>query len=387
MKKILLMLITVTTVIAGWAQHTIQASLQPGSTSNSVDVLFKPNFASAGGEYVNYLSLAIAIPTLSAGNVTPAITMKGPFTGMSLVPAIPFSWTAAGETVFAWVYSSGPSTMSWTTTEFTGATITFTGGSGFEQVRLADFTNYTPSGGTNSNSYYLIVTNVSPFEATPFSDLFYAIPGVNTEGNYGNGDQFLSTVDLISLPVNVTSFSGYRNGSKNTLHWTTASENNNFGFEVQRSVDGINFSRLGFVNSKVPGGNSPTTTAYNFDDNIISGEKQYYRLKQVDLDQKARLSGVVRITGEKPLSVKLGRLFPNPTHSILNAIIESPKNQSIRMTISDLSGKVLDQRSLQVGIGSNTVDIDAGKLAAGNYIIKMICETGCESEPVRFIKQ
>jgi hypothetical protein len=390
MKKNLLMLIMVLAMVTARTQNTIQASIQPGAASNQVDIVFKPSalYTSAAGEYVNYLSLAIAFPTLSAGNVTPTITMKGPFTGMSMVPAIPFSWTNAGETVFAWVYSSGPSTMSWTgNTPFVGATITFTGGASFEQIKLADFTNYIPSGGTNSNSYYLIVTNVSPYDATPYSDLFYPIPGVNTEATYANGDQYLQTMALISLPVNFASFSGYRNGNTNTLHWSTASENNNFGFEVQRSLDGNNFSRVDFVYSKAPNGNSPGSIDYTFDDKDISGEKQYYRIRQVDLDHKGKLSQIVMITGEKALRLKLSRLFPNPVQAQFNAFVESPVNQRIKMMVTDLTGKILEQRSLQVGTGSNTITVDAGKLAAGNYILKMTSEAGSETDPIKFLKQ
>jgi len=375
-------------VIIGRSQNTIQASIQPGATPNTVDILFKPNYTNGPTEYVNYLRLSIAINTLLAGNVNPAIAMKGPFTGMSLVPAIPFKWNAASETVFAWVYSSGPSSMSWTAnTPFIGATITFTGGSTGAQVRLADFSNYTPTGGTNSNSIYTIVTNVLPYDATPYADMFYSTPGVNTEGTYANGDQYLQTDALITLPVNMAKFSGYRNGNKNTLQWTTASETNNWGFEIQRSVDGNNFTRVDFVYSKAPGGNSPVSVDYSFDDKNINGEKQFYRIKQVDLDHKGKLSQVVMITGEKPLSLKLRRLFPNPANIQLSAIIESPINQRIKMMVTDLAGKILEQKSLQVGVGSNTVSIDAGKLAAGSYILKMNCETGCQSEMMKFLKQ
>jgi hypothetical protein len=388
MKKNLLSLIMVLVVMAGRTQHTIQASLQPGSTPNTVDIVFKPAFTSGAGEYVNYLSLAIAINALEAGNTNPTIVMKGPFTGMSLVPAIPFKWNAAGEEVFAWVYSSGPSAMSWTTnTPFIGATITFTGGSTAAQVRLADFTNYNPSGGTNSNSFYIIVTNTNPFEATPYSDMFFATPGVNTEGTYPNGDQFLQTDALITLPVNMAKFSGYRNGTRNTLLWTTASENNNFGFEVQRSADGNNFTRVDFLYSKAPNGNSPGSIDYSFDDKDISGEKQYYRIKQVDLDHKGKLSQIVMITGEKPLRVKISRLFPIPVSTQLYTIVESPSNQRIKMMITDLGGRILEQRSLQVGTGANTITVDAGNLPAGSYIIRMTSETGNDTEPVKFIKQ
>ncbi len=47
---------------------------------------------------------------------------------------------------------------------------------------------------------------------------------------------------MFHFPVSLSNFSGYKNGSKNTLNWTIASEANNLGFDVQRSTDGANYT-------------------------------------------------------------------------------------------------------------------------------------------------
>ena len=60
----------------------------------------------------------------------------------------------------------------------------------------------------------------------------------------------------VLLPITVFNFSGEVQGKQNLLHWTTATEENNTGFEVQRSSDGINFKKIGFVNTKAINGNS-----------------------------------------------------------------------------------------------------------------------------------
>jgi len=99
----------------------------------------------------------------------------------------------------------------------------------------------------------------------------------------------------LSLPVTLLSFSGYKDGSRNQLSWTTGTEINNRGFDVQRSADGINYTSIGFVNSLATGGNSNDQLSYRFTDNTPAGVKQYYRLRQEDLDGRSKLSNIVLI--------------------------------------------------------------------------------------------
>jgi uncharacterized protein YjdB len=210
MRKFFFILMMLCASLVGLTQNLIQGSVQQGATPNSININFLPNYNSAAGEYVNYLSLSIAIPTASAAGVTPSLSMTGTFTGMAMVPAIPFTYTAGSETIWSWVYSSGPTSMTWAKdAAFTGATITLNGGTGSTLVKLVDFTNFTPSGGANSNTLFNIVTNKPPFDATNYASMFYALAQANgsTTGTYGNGDQFAQT----SLAINM----GVCNGSPN----------------------------------------------------------------------------------------------------------------------------------------------------------------------------
>jgi uncharacterized protein YjdB len=202
MRKFFFILMMLCASLVGLCQNLIQGSVQQGATPNSVNINFLPNYNSAAGEYVNYLSFSIAIPTTSAAGITPSLTMSGPFTGMSMVPAIPFTYTAGTETIWSWLYSSGPTTMAWSqNTAFTGATITFNGGSGAAPVKLIDFTNFVPSGGANSNTLFIVVTNKPPFDATNYTSMFYAIAGGSSTGTYANGDQFVQTNQSINLGI------------------------------------------------------------------------------------------------------------------------------------------------------------------------------------------
>ncbi|MEJ7678927.1 MAG: hypothetical protein WKG06_13945 [Segetibacter sp.] len=77
------------------------------------------------------------------------------------------------------------------------------------------------------------------------------------------------------------------------LHWATVTEQNNTGFEVQRSSDAIDFSNIGFIETKSMNGNSNVKLDYNFIDMDHYAISNYYRLKQIDKDGKYTYSHIV----------------------------------------------------------------------------------------------
>lgn len=196
----------------------------------------------------------------------------------------------------------------------------------------------------------------------------------------------LSNVDG-PLPVNFLSFSGYKSGSVNKLQWTTASEQNCLGFEVQRSTDGINFSSIGFVNTLAIGGNSTDRLSYNFNDNNVAGEKQYYRIRQVDIDNHGRLSNVILLKGSKPLIVSIDGIYPNPANNEINVLLAAPARDKATLIVTDISGRVLLQQLVNVETGINSIPVNISRFASGTYLIKLAGQTSVESAGAKFIKQ
>jgi hypothetical protein len=198
----------------------------------------------------------------------------------------------------------------------------------------------------------------------------------------------LTNAAITALPVNLLNFSGYKSGSKNVLKWTTANEQNNMGFEVQRSSDGVNYSAIGFVNSVAPGGISSGELNYSFDDNTPGTSKRnYYRLSQKDLDGRNRLSNIVVISGDKPTVIGIGGLFPNPASTLVNVIIDAPKRDKLTLVVMDAAGKTVKQQLVSVEIGSNTIPVEISNLAQGGYLVKVVCKEGCETTVAKFNKQ
>ncbi len=210
--------------------------------------------------------------------------------------------------------------------------------------------------------------------------------GVSKFGNIIGLDD-ITIVAESSLPVKLISFAGERTGAANRLFWTTASETNNKGFELQRSIDGTNFSALSFVATKSDNGNSNTQLNYDFTDNNPFATTNYYRLKQTDKDGKFIYSNVVLLKGGRNNgALTISSLYPNPAVNNLKLAIASPTNSKVTMVITDLAGKIVLQQPATLTIGDNTMNLNIKQLSKGAYSIKVLCADGCNSAAVRFIK-
>ncbi len=197
----------------------------------------------------------------------------------------------------------------------------------------------------------------------------FSIGGVNQ-----NLYQWLARQSLNSgaLPVSMASFSGYRERNSNKLSWTTVNENNNSGFEVQRSQDGVSFTAIGFVPTQAAGGNSSSELNYQFSDNTLTGNSHFYRLRQVDFDSRSKLSSVVRILGEKPLSLTIDAVFPNPASTMVNVQVNAPANHHATLIVTDIAGRIMKQQAITVETGSNTIPVDISRLPRGPYMLKLV---------------
>lgn len=99
-----------------------------------------------------------------------------------------------------------------------------------------------------------------------------------------------------AAPVDLSQFSGRLNDNNIELHWTTESEVNNAGFEIQRSYDGHNYETIAFVEGH---GTTEYSQSYSFEDSGVRNRAlnniAYYRLKQIDFDGKRSYSYIIGI--------------------------------------------------------------------------------------------
>lgn len=198
---------------------------------------------------------------------------------------------------------------------------------------------------------------------------------------------FTMTLAGAALPVAIVNFKGEKIGTQNVLSWTTASEVNNAGFEIQRSADGTNFSKLAFIDTKANNGNSSQTLTYSYADIKPFTSNGYYRLKQLDKDGKSSLSEVVLIKGVKPSKLELVSVYPNPAINTINIGLVTPKADKITFVISDITGKIVISKSVNVISGDSNLQLDIAALAKGTYTVKAVCANGCETAMSKFVKQ
>lgn len=203
----------------------------------------------------------------------------------------------------------------------------------------------------------------------------------------GQGTFGISIEGSALLPVTITQFIGERKGSVNVLSWTTATESNNKGFELQRSYNGTSFLPLNFVATKAHNGNSTTQINYAFEDSKPFAGTTYYRLKQVDYNGKTTLSNVVAIKGDKVTNLTITDVYPNPATQMLNIIISAPANDKVALIITDVTGKVVKTQNVVVAAGNTNTKVEVANLAQGTYLMKVVCNNGCNSATTKFVKQ
>ncbi|MFT4062385.1 MAG: T9SS type A sorting domain-containing protein [Edaphocola sp.] len=168
------------------------------------------------------------------------------------------------------------------------------------------------------------------------------------------------------LPVGLANFDAYKNGSVAELVWTTASETNNKGFEVERSTDSRSWTSLGFVNSQAENGNSSSELGYAFTDETPATGTDYYRLKQTDLDGRYAYSAVRTVSfGKESIMV----IYPNPVKD--NVTIQGLQgNEQIK--IYDANGRVVAKTQAN----SATMNISLSALSNGTYHINIVDADG-----------
>ncbi len=194
------------------------------------------------------------------------------------------------------------------------------------------------------------------------------VPVWTDERAGGYDMEIYSAVIDNSVPVELVSFSGKVINEKVLLTWSTATETNNRGFEVQRSTDGKNFMTIGFVEGK---GTSTIENSYSFTDSP-SGKKLYYRLKQVDFNGASNYSKVIEINNLSAYSYTLSQNYPNPFNPTtrIQYTIKTPGMVSLK--VYDVIGNevaTLVNRDEQTG--SYEVSFDGSRLASGIYYYKL----------------
>jgi len=145
------------------------------------------------------------------------------------------------------------------------------------------------------------------------------------------GEYHVYTNVNAALPVTIVNFTGKKENNGNLLTWQVANELNLSHYELEKSIDGQNFSFLAKINA-----DGKSNYSYTDDVSSFSGVT-FYRLKRVDIDGHLNYSGIIKI--QSITNSWLVTVNPNPVVKNLKVNIESPVQDKGTLIIYDLSGR------------------------------------------------
>ncbi|MEO8861262.1 MAG: T9SS type A sorting domain-containing protein [Ginsengibacter sp.] len=247
-----------------------------------------------------------------------------------------------------------------------------TGNAGLETLNLYDASGTTLVKGTN------VGNGVGGFESDTLSPGIYYIQIISgAGGNYNTfGPYQLSDSLFTALPVTLVNFNGKITDNIALLSWSTETENNNKGFEVQKSLDGHSFAAIGFVNGA---GNSSAVNTYNYTDIKILGGDNYYRLKQIDIDRNFSYSPTIRLNYKHFDWAILG----NPVTSASWMQLQLTKTTKVAIQVLSVNGKVINIINKgTISAGTYSIPLNLGNAPAGIYTVRLLTDDGTFAKKV-----
>jgi hypothetical protein len=189
--------------------------------------------------------------------------------------------------------------------------------------------------------------------------------------NYYFGDAMPTIV-----PVELTSFTATANADGNVvLNWITATEINNQMFEIERSIEGGEFFRIGYVEGH---GTTTQQQEYAYTDMSVTPGTYFYRLKQIDYVGTFEYSNAIMVDVKGPLGFELGQNYPNPFNPSTIIDFNIPEAGMVKLAVYNILGEevaLLKNEYMQPGFyqtAFNAVDLPSGiyvyKLETANMV-------------------
>jgi hypothetical protein len=248
-------------------------------------------------------------------------------------------------------------------------------------------TVFGPMTWTNSKLSFNITTSAHNLQAmVPYNSADGTLQGITENGSsipftmqtvkgitYGvfnaNTNSYVASYSSTPLPITLVDFTATRQGNNDALlKWTTSMEENNKGFEIQRSTDAAGWTVIGFVDGA---GNSQTDRNYQYTDEDLDAGTYYYRLRQVDLDGKSSISKIAQVT-IPGLTLELRQNRPNPLTASTTIEFVIPKTCKAQLILYDQMGRPVQQLVDELkSPGTYQVTVNKNGLSAGTYYYKL----------------
>ena len=183
------------------------------------------------------------------------------------------------------------------------------------------------------------------------------------------------------LPVTLLSFTATANNNRTVqLQWKTTNEMNNKNFIVEKSKDGVTFFIINNIEAK---NNVASINSYAINDNEPNETVTYYRLKQVDKNGKYTYSTTISIN-LKASDTNGFSLHQNPVSDVLRLNINSINTTRAKLIITDIAGRMIATKSIDLIKGFQTTNIAVTNLKAANYQVSLMWNNEIVTE--KFVK-
>lgn len=166
------------------------------------------------------------------------------------------------------------------------------------------------------------------------------------------------------LPVNFVSFNASKvNDDLVSITWTTSDEVNNNHFEIQKSLDGINWKSIAIMFPDTDGGN---VHLYKYNENYSVKNSVYYRIRQVDIDGREKYSNVKMIGGAKSNVETLIYVSGRKTITI---DLKNSTNNNVMVRLVSMNGVVVNQKSNNPA--GEKISLSSPNAAPGIYVVQI----------------
>lgn len=181
------------------------------------------------------------------------------------------------------------------------------------------------------------------------------------------------------LPIKLESFTAKQVNSAAQLNWRISENSNAVSFEVMKSGDGINFSKIGTVTAL------DGKFSYDFTDNSLLAGNNYYRLRMLDKDGVVSFSNIIAImNGTK--GVMISSMIPTMVIDRARLSITSSIKGNMQLVVTDISGRVIQMQNASITAGNQEIWLNASRLSPGIYQVTGYIN-GEKTETTRFFKR
>ena len=201
--------------------------------------------------------------------------------------------------------------------------------------------------------------------------IFYS-DQVGWASNWNTNNFYKYVGPPMPLPVELSSFTASVSGNEVNLKWSTATETNNNGFEVQRKLSGARdqeWTTVGFVKGK---GTTTEKQQYSFINKNVPSGNYIYRLKQTDFNGSSGYSDEVMVNVKSVYTYFLGQNYPNPFNPTTTIKFGIKEKSNVRIDLFNSIGQRVNTiLNEEREAGNYTIDFNASDLPSGVYLYQI----------------